>query len=398
MALKVVIRKIVAPKQLEIAGSSVFLGMGQQIIGTGKAIEIAAKGKNRVADLAAGWKEILASAEIDNQSGLNDAGLIALTSITFSESSAQDSVLYVPSVTRVYRDEIGFEVVVESPETATEALQPTLGVFQDGSFSSDEFKAAVGKALEVFSSTNLEKVVIGRDLVMPTDSRPDLEVPLKKLHERYSDCWTYAVGDVFGASPELLLRAENGEVSARVLAGTAGRGTDPDVDRAIAEGLAHSQKNRHEHEFAVSSMVRALEPFCDFVEADPEPFSLALPDLWHLATDVKGKLRDGVSLLDTIAKLHPTAAVAGTPTILAEKLINELEPFDRAGYAGPVGWLSSNGDGELAIALRGGIIEPNQIRAIAGCGIVIESDPEAELAETELKFKAVRHAFAAESL
>ena len=175
-------------------------------------------------------------------------------------------------------------------------------------------------------------------------------------------------------------------------------GTDPDVDRAIAEGLAHSQKNRHEHEFAVNSMVQALQPFCDFVQADSEPFSLALPDLWHLATDVKGELRDGVTLLDAIAKLHPTAAVAGTPTQLAEKLIDELEPFDRAGYAGPVGWLSSNGDGELAIALRGGIIEPNQIRAIAGCGIVSESDPEAELAETDLKFKAVRYAFAAESL
>jgi len=398
MALKVLIRKILAPNQLEISGSSVFLRNNQQIIGTGKAIEITAKGKNRVADLTAGWKEILATAEIDNQSGLDNAGLIALTSITFSESSSQNSVLYVPRVTRVYRGEIGFEVIVEVPESSAEDLYPALGSFQDGSFSADDFKAAVGRALEVFSVTELEKVVIGRDLVMSIGSRPNLEAPLKKLHERYPDCWTYAVGDVFGASPELLLRAENGEVSARVLAGTAGRGTDPDVDRAIAEGLAHSQKNRHEHDFAVNSMVQALEPFCDFVEADSEPFSLALPDLWHLATDVKGKLCDGVTLLDAIAKLHPTAAVAGTPTVLAEKLISELETFDRAGYAGPVGWLSSNGDGELAIALRGGIIESNQIRAIAGCGIVIESDPVAELAETDLKFKAVRYAFAAESL
>jgi len=398
MALKVSIRKIAKPKQLEISGSSVFMRNDQQIIGSGRAIEIKAKGKNRVAELAAGWKDILATAEIDNQSGLDNAGLIALTSITFSENSSQDSVLYVPRVTRVYRGEIGFEVVVESPESNPEDLQPALGSFQDGSFSADEFKAAVDKALEAFSVTELEKVVIGRDLVMSIGSRPNLEAPLKKLHERYPDCWTYAVGDVFGASPELLLKAENGEVSARVLAGTAGRGTDPDVDRAIAEGLVRSQKNRHEHEFAVNSMVQALEQFCDFVEADSEPFSLALPDLWHLATDVKGKLRDGVTLLDAIAKLHPTAAVAGTPTVLAEKLISELEPFDRAGYAGPVGWLSSNGDGELAIALRGGIIEPNQIRAIAGCGIVVESDPVAELAETDLKFKAVRYAFAAESL
>jgi menaquinone-specific isochorismate synthase len=398
MALKVSIRKIAKPKQLEISGSSVFMRNDQQIIGSGRAIEIKAKGKNRVAELAAGWKEILTTAEIDNQSGLDDAALIALTSITFSEDSSQDSVLFVPRVTRVYRGEIGFEVTIEGPESSPEDFHPALGSFQEGSFSTDGFKAAVDKALEAFSVTELKKVVISRDLVMPIGSRPNLEAPLKRLHERYPDCWTYAIGDVFGASPELLLRAKNGEVSARVLAGTAGRGTDPDVDRAIAEGLAHSQKNRHEHDFAVYSMVQALEPFCDYVKADSEPFSLALPDLWHLATDVNGKLRDGVTLLDAIAKLHPTAAVAGTPTVLAEELISELEPFDRAGYAGPVGWLSSNGDGELAIALRGGIIEPNQIRAIAGCGIVIESDPVAELAETDLKFKAVRYAFEAESL
>jgi menaquinone-specific isochorismate synthase len=398
MALKALIRKVIASDQLELAGSSVFLRNDKQIIGTGSAIQITARGKNRVAELAAGWKEILATAEIDNQSGISSAGLIALTSITFSENSSQDSVLYVPMVTRVHRGDVGFEVIIEGAEALPKDLQPVLGSFQEGSFSAEAFKAAVGKSLEAFSTTDLEKVVIGRDLLMPIDSRPNLAIPLKRLHERYPDCWTYAVGDVFGASPELLLRAQNGEVSARVLAGTAGRGTDPDVDRAIAEGLAHSQKNRHEHEFAVSSMVQALEPFCEFVQADSEPFSLALPDLWHLATDVKGELRDGVTLLDAIAKLHPTAAVAGTPTRLAEDLIDDLEPFDRAGYAGPVGWLSSNGDGELAIALRGGIIEPNQIRAIAGCGIVTESDPEAELAETDLKFKAVRYAFAAESL
>jgi menaquinone-specific isochorismate synthase len=178
-----------------------------------------------------------------------------------------------------------------------------------------------------------------------------------------------------------------------VLAGTAARGTDPDVDRAIAEGLAHSIKNKQEHAFAVDSLLEKLDPFCEQITRDNEPFSLALPDLWHLATDVTGKLREKTSLLDIVAQLHPTAAVAGTPRKLAQDLIAELEPFDRGGYAGPVGWLASDGSGELAIALRGGIIEENQIRAIAGCGIVAGSDPQAELEETELKFRAVRYAF-----
>ncbi len=125
MALKALIRKITASDQLELAGSSVFLRNDQQIIGTGSAIQIAARGKNRVAELAAGWKEILATAEIDNQSGISSAGLIALTSITFSENSSQDSVLYIPMVTRVHRGNVGFEVIIEGAEALPK--DPRLG-------------------------------------------------------------------------------------------------------------------------------------------------------------------------------------------------------------------------------------------------------------------------------
>ncbi|MDG2497544.1 MAG: isochorismate synthase [Aquiluna sp.] len=393
MALSATIRRIDAPADLNLKDSSVFLRAGQQIIASGKAVELSATGPTRISDLAKAWKELISTAEIADDTGLSGTGIIALTSITFSASSKAKSVVYVPRVTRVYRDGIGFEVVVQSEPEATEVTAIPTGRFTDGPQSKAKFVEGIEKALKEISATDLEKVVIGRDLVLPLDARPDLAIPLARLHQKYPQCWTYMIGDVFGASPELLLRSTNGEVSARVLAGTAGRGTDPDVDRAISEGLMLSQKNRHEHDYAVSSMVSQLEPFCEWVEADAEPFSLALPDLWHLATDVRGKLKDSESLLDVITKLHPTAAVAGTPRGLAKDLILELEPFDRAGYAGPVGWLSSDGGGELAIALRGGVIEQHQIRAIAGCGIVAESDPAAELAETELKFKAVRYAF-----
>lgn len=393
MALSASIRRISVPADLNLDNSSVFLRAGQQIIATGKAVELSASGPNRIGDLARAWQQLISETEIIDDTGLSGTGLIALTSITFSASSSAKSVVYVPQITRVYRDGIGFEVVVDSAAPVEQATIVPTGKFADGDQSKAQFEEGIEKALIAIQSTELEKVVLGRDLVMPTESRPNLAIPLERFHAKYPQCWTYLIGDVFGASPELLLRATNGEVSARVLAGTAGRGTDPDVDRAIAEGLIHSQKNRHEHDYAVQSMVSQLGPFCDWVEADAEPFSLALPDLWHLATDVRGTLKATSSLLDVIAKLHPTAAVAGTPRGLAKDLILELEPFDRAGYAGPVGWLSSDGGGELAIALRGGVIEENQIRAIAGCGIVAESDPVAELAETELKFRAVRYAF-----
>ena len=393
MPLSISVRKIAVPETLDLENRSVFLRQGQLIIAQGEVVRIEASGANRISELAAKWKDLISSTTIDNQVGLPGSGMIGLTSITFSDHSSAPSVLYVPKSTIVIRGENAFEISADVESTDAIELKKPSGVFLQGDLSASRFKELVNQAVGIISSSELDKVVLSRDLVMPISHRPDLSDAVTKLHDRYPHCWTYAIGDVFGASPELLLRAEAGEVSARVLAGTAGRGTDPDVDRAIAEGLAHSHKNRHEHDYAAQSMVERLEPFCEIVEADAEPFSLALPDLWHLATDVRGKLKPGVSLLDVIAELHPTAAVAGTPRLKAQQLIAELEPYDRAGYAGPVGWLSSDGSGELAIALRGGVIEKDQIRAFAGCGIVEESDPQAELDETELKFRAVRHAF-----
>jgi menaquinone-specific isochorismate synthase len=140
--------------------------------------------------------------------------------------------------------------------------------------------------------------------------------------------------------------------------------------------------------------VKALEPFCTQVDADPTPFSLALPNVWHLASDVHGVLRENASVLDVAAALHPTAAVAGTPTAAAQALIAELEAIDRGRYAGPIGWIGADGDGEWAIALRGAQIEGQTIRAFAGCGIVAGSEPDAELSETELKFRPIREALA----
>jgi menaquinone-specific isochorismate synthase len=355
---------------------------------------ISATGENRIQELSNAWKALCEAAEIDDEVRLAGSGLVAFTSITFSPLSQRESLLIIPERLTVIRDGIAFETtVISEPESKPLELASPQGKLVEGDQSGLGFLKSVELAVEQISTTSLAKVVLSRDLVMPISGTPDLSNALTRLAMRYPHCWTYSVGEVFGASPELLLRAESGEVSARVLAGTAARGTDPDVDRAIADGLAHSIKNKQEHAYAVDSMLEKLSPFCDEVTADAAPFSLALPDLWHLATDVTGKLKAKTSLLDIISELHPTAAVAGTPRNLAQDLIAELEPFDRGGYAGPVGWLASDGSGELAIALRGGIVEQGQIRAIAGCGIVAGSDPQAELEETDLKFRAVSFAF-----
>lgn len=393
MPQSVSVRKLALGNLPNLNNAQVFLRQGQLIISQGEVARFEAAGERRIEELSRKWQEFLSDVKIDSEVNAAGAGLIALTSITFSATSKSSAKLIVPKCTFVIREQEGFVIEIDSAELPSEETEAPTGEFAAGLLSPAGFKSLVETAIEKISGSELEKVVLSRDLVLPITKRPNLEKPIQRLHERYPHCWTYAIADVFGASPELLLRAESGEVSARVLAGTAARGTDPDVDRAIAEALSHSQKNLHEHRLAAQSMVERLEPFCEVVEVDAEPFSLALPDLWHLATDVRGKLKPGVSLLDVIAELHPTAAVAGTPRRQAQTLIEELEPYDRGGYAGPVGWLSSDGSGELAIALRGGVIEDQQIRAFAGCGIVVESDPAAELEETELKFRAVRYAF-----
>jgi len=183
-------------------------------------------------------------------------------------------------------------------------------------------------------------------------------------------------------------------VSARVLAGTISRGADAQADHEAAVTLATSTKDLDEHQYALTSVLTALAPHSSTLAASDQPFTLKLPNLWHLASDVAGTLSDGSTSLDLIAALHPTAAVAGAPTQAALDLIHELEPFDRGRYAGPVGWVGANGDGEWAVALRSAhVSHTGRVTAYAGGGIVAGSEPARELAETKMKFRPIVEAF-----
>jgi menaquinone-specific isochorismate synthase len=380
---------------------------GEGLVGWGEALRIEARGENRIQDLAIKWRELAANAVVDDQLKLPGTGLVAFGSIAFADSSSAASALIVPRILLGVRDGRAWVTTVEIDAKGKSVSLENSGKFwgQDGVYSANQpvsltagaqsasgFKQSVERAVAAIGQGDLEKVVLARDLVGNLPADFDIRSALSKLAERFPTCWVYSVDGLFGASPELLVRVAHGQVSARVLAGTAGRGTDPEVDKAISAALAASTKNTTEHAFAVDSLVQTLMPFCEHVDADPKPFSLALPNLWHLASDVHGVLRDEASVLDLAAALHPTAAVAGTPRLDAQQLLAELEPFDRGRYAGPVGWIGADGDGEWAIALRGAQIEGSTIRAFAGCGIVAGSEPDAELAETELKFSPIREA------
>jgi len=392
-----------------------FVRGGSGIIGFGEALRLVATGPNRITELADAWRDVVGRASVSNSLAWPGTGLVAFGSMAFADESATESVLVVPRLVLGSHD--GKTWLTENKAD----VDPTLAanwreIFTDyqrgpethdtvlhaGEVSSEQFVANVETALQEFDTSGLQKVVLARDVVAELPTGFNLKSVLNNLSERYQTCWIYSVDGTIGASPELLVRVSHGQVSARVLAGTAGRGTDPGIDRAIATALADSAKNVAEHEFAVKSLVDSLQPFCSHVDADVTPFSLALPNLWHLASDVHGVLKTGASSLDIAAALHPTAAVAGTPRNLALDFIARVEGVDRGRYAAPVGWISADGDGEWAIALRGGQVSTQAdhngktpkktLRAFAGCGVVAGSSAAAELAETRLKFAPIRDA------
>ena len=202
-----------------------------------------------------------------------------------------------------------------------------------------------------------------------------------------------------GSTPETIAVVHGGRLELRVLAGSIARGANPAADRDNAHQLVTSAKDNDEHRFAVENVVHSLATITTTVAADDQPSTLKLANVWHLATDIEASLPPEVTSLDVVAAIHPSAAVAGSPTPEALDIIRRLEPFDRGRYAGPVGWMDSSGDGEWSIALRCAQWTPEgTITAYAGAGIVVNSDPESELLETRLKFKPVVDAFGATTL
>jgi menaquinone-specific isochorismate synthase len=406
--LRVETREIATPDGFDITkhfpeNPTAFIRNGQGIIGFGEAARFETSGPNRIAELAKIWRDQVARSEITDPLQVQCTGLVGFGSATFSPDSALSSVLIVPRIILGNRDGRTWITKI-TPEGEADPVsdfysqvmtyrQNSKLSFVEGVMTSAKFLEQSEKAISKIRAGKIQKVVLAREIMAQLPEGFDLRTGLVSLSKRYPSCWIYSVAGNFGASPELLVRVSHGQVSARVLAGTTSRGDSPEADVEKSNSLAASDKNLQEHRFAVESMVEALSPFCSTVDTDEKPFSLALPDLWHLASDVYGKLKNNISVLDLAAFLHPTAAVAGTGRAAAQAMIAELEPFDRGGYAGPVGWIGADGDGEWAIALRGGFIEENVLTAFAGCGLVADSQPQAELDETQLKFAPVRGAF-----
>jgi len=267
----------------------------------------------------------------------------------------------------------------------------------------DEYATAVAVATERIRRGRLRKVVLARSLLVDAERELDVKQLLWRLRAVDPDCFAFAAaemdldpsiegsgGVLVGATPELLLRKRGSELRATPLAGSAPRYGDAQRDRAAAERLFASAKDREEHRFVVEDVAKVLGGFCDDLVHPKEPELLGTANVWHLATPFEGRLHAAETpVLEIVDALHPTAAVCGAPRDDAREALEELEPIDRGCYAGPVGWTDANGDGEWAVALRCAEITGTTARLFAGAGIVEDSVPEAEVDETERKFLAL---------
>ena len=387
-------------------GAFAWVRRGDGLVGWGEALRIETRGPDRFAQAQDRWREALAGVVVRDEVGMAGTGPVAFGSFSFDDDG--DGVLLVPRVVVGRRGGTTWLTTIDTAATLGPA--PTLDAhlpgddpvdppgpvtFADGQLPTREWPAVVRRAVEEVRDGRVEKVVIARDLVAQAAEPIDTRWLLRRLAREYPSCWTFQVGPMLGATPELLVRAEKGLVTSRVLAGTIRRTGDDEADLARAAILAHSSKDLEEHEYAVESVAHALEPYCSSTNVPEVPFVLHLANVLHLATDVTAVLDGDHSSLSLAAALHPSAAVCGTPTPDAKELIGEIEGLDRARYAGPVGWLDADGDGEWGIALRSAEIDPDdpsRLRLFAGCGIVAASDPSSELAESEAKLEPMRFA------
>ncbi len=259
--------------------------------------------------------------------------------------------------------------------------------------SADTWAKMIGHATHSIKDGELEKVVLSRVCEIRTEQLIDAAATLPYLNHNYNDCYRFFFEPIpfnafFGATPELLIRKESGDIITMALAGSIARGQFPDEDKALARQLLTSEKNRHEHQLVVDTINNSLRDVTTELRFPSEPGVLKLRNIQHLLTPVSGRLGDTeTSVLTLVRLLHPTPAMGGVPVGVALPYLRLLEPVPRGWYAAPIGWFDAYGDGEFAVAIRSAVSQYARAWLYAGAGIVGDSDAEQEWAETALKFR-----------
>lgn len=258
--------------------------------------------------------------------------------------------------------------------------------------SVETYLAAVASARDAVRRGEIDKAVIARDLVVSSPDPIDIHAVLRRLRATFGSSYRYAVDGFVGASPELLVALDGSVVTSHPLAGTTPRTGDPATDAALAAELLASTKNQIEHRVVVDVVHDTLLPWASYLDWEPEPSIVTVANVQHLGTRLEGQLSQPAPDVLTLARaLSPTPALGGHPQAAAIELIERVEGFRRGRYGGAVGWVDSRGNGTWAVAIRCAEFAPDRrsARLFAGGGIVAESDPHHELAETQAKFQAM---------
>lgn len=327
--------------------------------------------------------------ESDNEVAVPGSGPVAVGALPFTPDAS--GRLTIPSTVvgtsadgRSWVTQIGPSVTTAAPAPAR-AARFTVTARQSRGWWDD----AIARALAAIATGDLDKVVLAREVMVEADADFDVRTILRRLRSQQPGCILYADAGFVGATPELLIRRTGVAFESRPMAGTAPGSIAADVARA----LSASGKDAREHRFVVDAMRDALAPHTTTLEIPDQPVVEHFGSLAHFVTPIRGELADAdLDALSLAQLLHPSPAVGGTPTAAALETITELEPFDRGFYAGPVGWVDARGDGAFAVALRGAELDGPRAVLRAGAGIVAGSDPDAEWAETAVKFEPMLRA------
>jgi salicylate biosynthesis isochorismate synthase/menaquinone-specific isochorismate synthase len=404
---------------------------GAALAALGAVAELEAEGPSRFSDVAARWRSLAARAACDPPGGPRGSGPIAVGGFAFAPdggaaphwSGFPAASLHVPEAALVRRggdvrltltalarpDDTAEDLLARLDQRLSELpLDAALPLFDPSpagrvrvasAMPPEHYEQAVARAVELIHAGRFDKVVLAREVQVHSSVAHDAGAVLGVLREAFPSCHVLCVGRgesaFIAASPELLIRRDGLRAGTLALAGSTRRSADPAVDDHLGERLLRSGKDREEQAIVTRRIARALRPHAVWVTAAEEPEVVKMANIQHLATPIRAQLARPVSAVELAGLLHPTPAVGGEPHDVTAPVIPALEGMDRGWYAGPVGWTDLDEDGEFVVALRCALLTGPVARCYAGVGVVRDSDPAAELAETEVKLGALLPVLAA---
>lgn len=409
----------------------------QALVGLGSAAMLTSNGASRFTDVSTAWNALLEDAVIRQASGELPAcfsGPLLFGGFAFDPQAPRttlwrdfpDGLLILPRILLARQSDCAVLIIntlvqpssnsereasellaivnrlrraIEQPSTIPNLHSAAKAVVIQDLLPASEWMNLVADCVSDIRQGTYAKVMLARGVKVtaPESTRDfDATAVMRRLRESYPGAYLFALrrGDrcFVGATPEQLVSAHAGHIETMALAGTAPRGVTEQEDQRIGEELLLSAKNQDEHSITLTMIRDALATLCTSYWIAGEPRLLKLKNVQHLETAITGKLKAGRNILDVVESLHPTPAVGGFPREPALAAIRGGEQLDRGWYAGPIGWLDMNGNGEFAVALRSGLLKANSATLFAGCGIVADSDPQSEYEESCLKFEVVLHA------